>query len=1096
MARIPGEVVERLKAEVSVQRLAEARGVELKRHGADLHGRCPFHDDKTPSLVITPAKNLWHCLGACQAGGTVIDWVMKAEGISFRHAVELLQNDWLPLAAVPSSEGVPPKQSTVKKLPTALQSHQDDAKLLVQVIDFYHQTLLQSPEALAYLQRRGIGSPEALTTFKLGFANRTLGYRLPEKTRVQGAVLRGQLQRIGVLRASGHEHFSGSIVIPMIAASGEVTEVYGRKITPNLREGTPLHLYLPGPHRGVWNAAALGATKEVILCEALIDALTFWCAGFRNVTASYGVEGFTADHLACFKQCGIERVLIAYDRDEAGDRAAEKLAPQLMAQGLDCYRIQFPKGLDANEYALKVGPAAKSLGVAIRSAQWLGNGAAFGTGVAPDTGQARPISTAEPTPTVETPRVEATAAESTTAPSSRASLKIAPAVAHDPPLAAKEERLPKAPKQTGPEASPPATLPTSDLPLPAAQPLPAAVIPAAAPSPPQVAAKALGAAHASEHVIRFGDRRYRVRGLDKNLAYEVLKVNVLVSRTEPHAGRSPGADDPHNADGGESVHVDTFDLYQARHRAAVARSAAAELGLAEEVIKADLGKLLLALEMEQEKLIEAAQAPKASAVQMEAPEREAALALLQRPDLIERIASDFGRCGIVGERTNALVGYLSAISRKLDRPLALLIQSTSAAGKSSLMDAVLQWVPPEDRVVYSAMTGQSLFYMGEMDLKHKILAIAEEEGVHRASYALKLLQSEGELTIASTSKDPETGKLVTDAYHVEGPVMIFSTTTAADLDEELQNRCLVLTVDESREQTAAIHAAQRAKRTLAGLHAKAERAQLLKLHQNAQRLIEPLAVMNPYAHHLTFINDRTRTRRDHENYLTLIDVIALLHQHQRVLRTAEHGGQTLQYVEVTLEDVALANQLAHDVLGRTLDELPPQTRRLLSLVVEMVEQRCAAQQIHRPDYRFSRREVREHTRWGDTQLKLHLGRLTELEYLLVHRGGRGQSFEYELLYDGKEEAQRHLSGLIDVEALRCVYDGERSGQNVQWAGGGRPLVGVKSGGGRGAESFSDADKSSASEEVTTKRDKTHGTRPNGHGASYVAEPAAVAAALT
>ena len=124
----------------------------------------------------------------------------------------------------------------------------------------------------------------------------------------------------------------------------------------------------------MWNAAALSASKEVILCEALIDALTFWCAGYRNVTASYGVEGFTDDHLAAFKRHGIERVLIAYDRDEAGDRAAEKLAAKLMAEGLDCCRVQFPKGMDANEYALKVRPAAKSLGVAIRSAQWLGKG--------------------------------------------------------------------------------------------------------------------------------------------------------------------------------------------------------------------------------------------------------------------------------------------------------------------------------------------------------------------------------------------------------------------------------------------------------------------------------------------------------------------------------------------------------------------------------------------------------------------------------------------------------------------------------------------------------------------------------------------------
>jgi DNA primase len=97
MPRIADELIERLKQEIALERLAQARGIELTRHGADLIGRCPFHEDKTPSLVITPAKNLWHCLGACQAGGTVIDWVMRAEGVSFRHAVELLQNEHLPV---------------------------------------------------------------------------------------------------------------------------------------------------------------------------------------------------------------------------------------------------------------------------------------------------------------------------------------------------------------------------------------------------------------------------------------------------------------------------------------------------------------------------------------------------------------------------------------------------------------------------------------------------------------------------------------------------------------------------------------------------------------------------------------------------------------------------------------------------------------------------------------------------------------------------------------------------------------------------------------------------------------------------------------
>jgi hypothetical protein len=206
-----------------------------------------------------------------------------------------------------------------------------------------------------------------------------------------------------------------------------------------------------------------------------------------------------------------------------------------------------------------------------------------------------------------------------------------------------------------------------------------------------------------------------------------------------------------------------------------------------------------------------------------------------------------------------------------------------------------------------------------------------------------------------------------------------------------------------------------------------------------------------------------------------------------VLRTAEHQGQTLQYVEVTLEDIALANQLAHEVLGRTLDELPPQTRRLLGLIVQMVEQACATQQMPRAAYRFSRRAVREHTRWGDTQLKIHLARLTELEYLLVHRGGRGQCFEYELLYDGEDEARRHLSGLIDVEAVRRAYDGERSGQPVTWSGSGRPAAGVLSGDGRIGKQLGNAEKQSAGALPVEKRTPTHGTRGNGHAAPYVPE---------
>jgi DNA primase len=392
----------------------------------------------------------------------------------------------------------------------------------------------------------------------------------------------------------------------------------------------------------------------------------------------------------------------------------------------------------------------------------------------------------------------------------------------------------------------------------------------------------------------------------------------------------------------------------------------------------------------------------------------------------------FEKCGVVGEKTNKLVGYLAAVSRKLESPLAILIQSSSAAGKTWLMEAVLAFMPEEERIKYSAMTGQSLFYMGETNIKHKILAIVEEEGAERTRYALKLLQSEGELSIASTGKDPVTGLLVTKEYRVEGPVMIFSTTTNIDVDEELQNRCIILTVDESREQTRAIHQMQRERRTFEGLRLKKEKDNILELHRNAQRLLRPLFIINPYARRLTFLDDKTRTRRDHEKYLSLIDTIAFLNQYQREIKSTNYGdnGKPDETIIVTLDDIELANRLANEVLGRSLDELPPQTRNLLMIIDEMVQKECKEQQIERSEYRFSRRQVREYCGWGNTWIKTQFKRLEELEYLIVHRGKRGLTFEYELLYDGKgKDGSLFLMGLIDVDKLRSHQKPDHNDKN-------------------------------------------------------------------
>jgi hypothetical protein len=979
MARIGEAELERLKASVSVADLVAASGVVLARQGADLAGLCPFHEDREPSLKVTPAKNLWHCFG-CGTGGGPIDWVMKKQGVSFRHAVELLREQSPSLAA--GAADSPP--ATVRMLAPPMSLDEDDAAVLGRVVDFYQACLKRTPAALAYLDKRGIADPAGIETFKLGFADRTLGLRLPDKRKREGAALRTRLERLGLFRESGHEHFCGSLVIPVLDEAGQVAGMYGRKITEGLRAGTPLHLYLPGPHRGVWNLPGIAAgAGTVVLCEALIDALTFWCAGFRNVTAAYGVDGFTDAHLAAFRAHGVRNLLIAYDHDEAGDRGAAKLAERLAATGIGSWRVVFPKGMDANAYALKVTPAAKSLGLLLRQAAWMGEGDA--------PPHPAPLLGAEPPPTPPS----SLAADSLPA--------SAPVPDPESPLAASAER---AAKKEVLQAGPPSS---------AARPL------------------AVVEARETEATIQIGARRYRVRGLDRAAGGDALKINLMAA-TET------------------AFHVDTLDLYSAKARAGFVEAASAELGITQAVLKADLRQVLLEIEGVLEARASAAAQPAAPPdATMTAEDRAAALAFLQEPDLLGRIAADFAACGLVGEETNRLVGYLAAVSRKLAAPLAVLVQSSSAAGKSSLMDAVLGFVPESERVRYSAITGQALFYMGNGDLRHKILAICEEEGARSAAYALKLLQSDGSLTIASTGKDAVTGALVTQDYRVEGPVMLFLTTTAIEIDEELLNRCLVLSVDEGRAQTEAIHRLQRSRRTLQGLLAREAKAAIIKLHQDAQLLLRPLAVVNSYADRLTFLSDRTRARRDHEKYLTLIDTIALLHQHQRPIRHApgKNGSADLAYIEVTLSDIAHANRLAHEVLGRSLDALPPQSRRLLGLIADWVKAQATTERIKPGEVRFTRRVLREATGWGDTQLKLHLSRLVELEHVLVHRAERGQGFVYELLYDGDGTAAPHLSGLIDPEALAPhSYDARRSGAAAEQSGlkgrraaAGRPVAG-------------------------------------------------------
>ena len=599
--RIPEPDIERVKRSTDLRALVQSRGIELKKHGSkDWIGRCPFHADKdSPNFIVSPDKGLFHCM-ACGKAGNAIQFVERHDGVSFRHAFELLaQGGTAAFAAAPLQ-----KQATVPRLPCPLDAAADDAALLRQVASYYHERLKQSASARAYLASRGLDSDELIDRFQLGFADRTLGMRLPMKNRNEGETLRTRLAQLGLWRESGHEHFNGCITVPLHDARGcephgpNVVSFYGRRVSrPAATRGEFKHLYPPGPHRGLFNREALQA-DEVILCEAVFDALTFCAHGFANATCLFGTEGFTDELWEALRK--VQRVKLAYDADDAGERAAQRDAERFRAHGIEVFRVKFPHGMDANEYAQKVQPADKSLALLLNSAQWLGE--AKPRPKAPD--GAEPVNTPAP------------------------SLSLAASVSSLEPDAAKEES--------------------------------AGARPPASPAPPGALSADL-VCRGDAWFLELDGREYRVAGLEKTLGTDALKVALRLRA-------------------GERFHLDSVDLCRDAERRRFIERAAEETGLLPDLLKRDMGRLLLAVEQAQAELAKPAENV-AAAVTLTPEERDAALTWLREPNLIGRLREAFHQAGIIGEESNTLVAYLAGVSRKLERPLAIIIQSASAAAR-------------------------------------------------------------------------------------------------------------------------------------------------------------------------------------------------------------------------------------------------------------------------------------------------------------------------------------------------------------------------------------------------------------------------------
>lgn len=858
--------IDRIKRSTDLAALIRAAGVELKRKGKQLVGLCPFHEDREPSLIVDPKKQLWNCLGACAEGGDVYKFVMKREGLDFKAAHQRLSG------AAPAAVSAPAEPEPKAEASAA------DLRWLERAVAHYHKRLLETPAAQDYLRSRGISAPECAATFRLGYADGSL-------LKIISPAGKAALARLGVITESGRELLQGCVIFPLLeAANGQVVSLYGRHTT------RAQHLYLPGERRGVFNPEGARNTEEVVITESVIDAAAVWSAGLRHVLPVYGVNGLTEEMISHLQECRVSRVVLLLDSDDAGQHAAQVMEQRLRAVQMAAHAVLLPVK-DASEF-IAGGATGEQLRALIAPAPEAGQVAAVGAAV-------------------------------------------------------EFEKLP-------------------------------------------------------EGVLRclLGGREYRVRGLSP-VGLERLKVNLRVS-----------------VDG--AFHLDTLDLYQARARSSFAQTAAKLCRVEESAVSADL--LALIEPLEQTRLRMKKTSTTDEVAPLSASEQAAALAFLKSEQLTERIVADFKRCGLEGERHTVLTAYLAALSRKLPEPLSLLIIARSGAGKSALQDAVCGFVPPEDLVRVTRLTGQALFYKDPDSLKQKLLAIAEEEGAAQAVYSLRTLASDQQLSIAATRTDPNTGKLHTEHYEVHGPVSIIITTTSPEaFDEETRSRFVPLALDESEAQTKAILERQRRRYSLQGTLERKEAEAVRALHHHGQRLLRPLEIINPFFSDLSYPTEKLIHRREQKKYLALINASALLHQHQREVKRAvsEETGAAFEYVEVTLDDLELAHELTIATLSRALDELAPPVRGMYQEFCRLCEARAKELNCAVDEVQLTRREIREATGWSDWQVRVYCQQLAELEYLTAASGANGKRFVYELaFYRPDQDGPPRLRGLVDVAALR------------------------------------------------------------------------------
>ncbi len=444
-----------------------------------------------------------------------------------------------------------------------------------------------------------------------------------------------------------------------------------------------------------------------------------------------------------------------------------------------------------------------------------------------------------------------------------------------------------------------------------------------------------------------------------------------------------------------------IDLYNTEHLLKLKQSVSEQLELSLTFTDISFNELIETLENYRLERLGNLQPTKLISQPMTTLEIDTSLAYLKHPDLMHNTLVDIGRTGIVGEELNRLTMFMVFISRITNDPLHIISFGASGTGKTYLQEGVAKLIPQEDKLEITTLSGNALYYFKNDDLKHKLLLIEDYDGVQDGLYALRELSSKQKITKTVSLKDSK-GNIKTYTFVVEGPVSIAGCTTKESTYEDNANRCLLVYLDTSAKQDELIMEYQRA--VSAGLINYQQEEIFRTQLRNAQRMIKPIKVINPYAPCLKIPKNVLKPRRSHRLYLRFIEIITLYNQYQREIKYSPIDNEA--YIETTFEDIAWANKLLKHILIRKADELNTACRTFLERLKKHLKTKN--------ENTFKAKDIRGELRLHASTLKRHLLELYNNGYIKQTGGNKQRGYLYEIAsYDEYETLKSGINNALD-----------------------------------------------------------------------------------